>query len=397
MFFIEESYSEEEVFSIIQETIADPENRSLRELIIDPIINILETPKGRNEYIKYGDKFVETNADMLSKEYPTVPVVFPRLYVDNIFNLFELDQKKFKEDLKELLKTLNDKSTFQIILASPTNVIHAIVLFYSDLITHRKLRDSARQQLSLCVYNNSFNHFFYAPHPIETTMAYVYANLNNTWDIVKKENMIEWISGILETAYGFYRTKLTVDMSMKVLSDFIYRVRTSFNQSLRLLANQYFNNMDKGNLVGADVDNTVEHLETNNTTRIRENLIRKITSGDQLYCSKSRLYVGTARLKNVKMDTLYDFAQTIDKRDIGIIIDGIFYVFINVEGFKIEDINSTKFISRITNLPTAIDRAIVGKPIILPMTKKYNVDSSIIKAYICLIATYILQRINDSV
>ena len=47
-------------------------------------------------------------------------------------------------------------------------------------------------------------------------------------------------------------------------------------------------------------------------------------------------------------------------------------------------------------MPTAVDRAIQGKPIILPMTKKYKVDSSIVKAYICLIATYILNRVNDA-
>ena len=61
-----------------------------------------------------------------------------------------------------------------------------------------------------------------------------------------------------------------------------------------------------------------------------------------------------------------------------------------------KDINSTLYISRITNMPTAIDRAIAGKPIILPLSKKYKVDSSIIKAYICLVATYIMQRIGDA-
>jgi hypothetical protein len=77
------------------------------------------------------------------------------------------------------------------------------------------------------------------------------------------------------------------------------------------------------------------------------------------------------------------------------IIDTILYVFITRDGNDVKDINSTAYISRITNFPTAIDRAISGKPIIITMTKKYKVDSSIVKAYICLIATYIMYRIND--
>ena len=100
-------------------------------------------------------------------------------------------------------------------------------------------------------------------------------------------------------------------------------------------------------------------------------------------------------MKNVKVDTMYNFAQQIDKRDIGIIIDTIFYVFIVRDGNSIEDINSTKYISRITNLPTAIDRAIAGKPIISTLSKKYSIDPNIVKAYICLIATYIMYRVND--
>jgi hypothetical protein len=153
--------------------------------------------------------------------------------------------------------------------------------------------------------------------------------------------------------------------------------------------------MDKGNLIGDDVNSNDMYLETNNTIKIREGLIRRINGGDQLYKDKGNLYTGIARIKNVKVDTLYQFAQEIDTNDIGVIIDTIFYVFITKEGNTLDDINSTKYISRITNLPTAIDRAIAGKPIILTLSKKYKADASIVKAYICLVATYIMYRIND--
>lgn len=398
MIVLEQEFSEDEARIFVQEAVHDPENRPLRTEIIDPIIQVLEHPKNRTEYIRYGNEFLEANSEMLSKEFPTKPVSFPRSYVDNVFRMFGFEQKKFKETLKQLLKAVNDKTSFATITANPTNVIHAVVLFYSDMIQHRQLRDSARQQMGLSVYNNVFNHFFHPPHPIESTMAYVYMNLDNSWNIVKSENMINWIGNTIETAFDFWRTRMSLDMSTSIMVQFLNRVRTSFQQNMRLLANQYFSialDSEKSNLVGADVGANDEYLETNNTTKIRESLIRRINGGDQLYTDKGNIYTGIARLKNVKVDTLYNFAQSINKDDIAIIMDTIFYVFIVKEGNTIDDINSTKFISRITNLPTAIDRAIAGKPIISKLSKKYSVDQSIVKAYICLIATYIMYRIND--
>lgn len=395
MFFLQEAFTEEEATIFVEASIHDPENTPLRTQIIEPIISVLEHPKSRTEYIKYGNEFLEANSEMLSKEFPTKPVSFPRAYVDNVFHMFGFEQKTFKETIKQILKSVNDKTSFQTIVQNPTNVIHSIVLVYADMIQHRQLRDSARQQMGLSVYNNVFNHFFHPPHPIESTMAYVYLNLDNSWNLVKSENVINWIGGTIETAYGFWRTKMDLNMSATVLVQFLNRVRTSFQQNLRLLANQYFDNMDKGNLIGDDVNSSDEYLETNNTIKIRQGLVRRINSGDQLYKDKGNLYIGIARLKNVRVDSLYDFAQQIHSDDIGNIIDTIFYVFIVKEGNTIEDINTTKYISRITNLPTAIDRAIAGKPIISTLSKKYKVDQSIVKAYICLIATYIMYRIND--
>ena len=395
MFFFEETFTEEEANIFVEAAIHDAQNTPLRTQIIDPIISVLDNPKSKMEYIRYGNEFLEANSEMLSKEFPTKPVSFPRAYVDNIFNMFGFEQKTFKEQLKQILKTVNDKTSFQTIVANPTNVIHSIVLVYADMIQHRQLRDSARQQMGLSVYNNVFNHFFHPPHPIESTMAYVYLSLDNSWNLVKSENVINWIGSTIETAYGFWRTKMDISMSVTVLVQFLNRVRTSFQQNLRLLANQYYENMDKGNLIGDDVNSSDEYMETNNTIKIRQSLLRRINAGDQLYTDKGNLYIGIARLKNVKLDTLYDFAQQIKSDDIGNIIDTIFYVFISKEGNTIEDINSTKYISRITNLPTAIDRAIAGKPIILTLSKKYGIDQSVVKAYICLIATYIMYRIND--
>ena len=394
MFFLEQAeYTEDEARIFVE---AMNVNDDLRIQIIDPIIQILNKPSARKEYIAYGTEFLQANAEMLAKEFPTKAVSFPRKYVDNVFALFGFSQKQFKEILKAILKTVNDKTAFQTIVASPTNVIHAIVMLYADITEQRMLRDSARQQMGLSVYNNIFNHFFHPPHPVEGTMAYVYMNLDNSWNLVKSENVINWIDQSVDTAYTFWKPRMALDMNAEVLVQFLNRVRSAFRQNMRLLANQYYENLDKGNLVAADVSSDELYLDTRDTSKIRQNLVRRINLGDKLYTEKGRLYIGIAKIKNVKLDTLYDFAQNIDIKDVTLIIDTIFYVFINKEGNSIEDINSSKFISRITNLPTAIDRAVAGKPIISMLSEKYDADPSIVKAYICFLATYMMYRINDA-
>ena len=396
MFYLEQDeYSMDEARIFLEAK--DDANGLLKTEIIDPIINVLNSPANRRAYIQLGTEFLQANSEMLSREFPTKPVSFPRLYVDNVFKLFGFNQKEFKENLKEILKSVNDKTAFQTIIASPTNVVHAIVMLYADMIMMRELRNSARQQMGLSVYNNIFNHFFHPPHPVEGTMAYVYMTLDNSWNLVKAENVINWLDQTIDVAFALWRPRMSLEMNPEALVQFLNRVRSSFRQNMRLLANQYYESLEeKGNLVAGDVGSDEMYLDTKDTSKIRQNLTRRINLGDQLYKEKGRLYIGIAKIKNVKVDSLYDFAQTIDITDISTLIDVIFYVFIVKEGNDISDINSAKFISRITNLPTAVDRAVAGKPYITILSKKYKVDPSIVKAYVCFIATYMMYRVNDA-
>ena len=395
MFFMEQMVTEKEALNFIQEALYDPGNVKLREELIDPVIRVLEKTEGRKQYIEYGSSFIGDNSEMLAREYPTKPVTFPRKYVNGLLGLFGFTVKSIRSVLRDILKSVNATKDFNTIVQSPTNVIHSIALFYSDMIMHRQLRDSARQQIGLSVYAIIYNKFFKTGLN-EAVMTYTFMQLNNSWGIVKSEHMINWICSSIETCYGFYRTKMSLNMSPQIMVDFLNRVRNTLNQNMRGLANKYYENVENGNLIGSDLTGSEDYVETNNYTTLKNNLLRLIKNKDELYYSQGTLYPAIANLKNVKMNTLYEYStQKISLDDIGRIIDTIFYVFLVKEGNSLNDINSTKYISRITNLPTAVDRAIAGKPIILPFSKKYKVNDSIVKAHICLVATYIMRRIND--
>lgn len=395
MFFTEQSdlYTIDEA-KLFFESSSDPDVNTFRIKIVDPIIKVLDTSKGRNEYIKYGDEFIEINSEMLSKAYPTKPITYPQKYVDKIFEMFGFEKEQFKKDLTLCLKTVNG-SDFKTVMGVQTNVIHTIALYYSDILVDRKLRDSARHQIGLTDYGHIFLKYFKKASLDEQVMDYTHSQLNGTWGLVKAENVMAWISHTVEVAYGAFRSRMALDMKISVVAGFVTRIRTSFNQNMRGLSNRYYANLDKRE-VGKDVKGDEAYL-TNNASyvNITNNLMRIIKT-DNIYKTKSKLYSNIAELKNVKADLLYKFAQKVEDPDIRNIMNIIFYVFLVRENHTLEDINSTQYISRITNFPTAIDRAIAGKPVILPMMSKYKETSEIVKAYICLIATYIMLRMNNA-
>jgi len=384
--------TEQEMLAWIQEAAAP--DSALRKEIIDPIIKVLETPKGRKEYISYGTEFLDANAGMLSKEFPTKRVSYPRLYVDRIVGLFGFTNQSLKETFKDLLKEVNNKTDFKTLTSTPTNLIHAIALYYADMVQNRELRDSARQQIGLTTYGLVFNHFFPDAEPSVPTMTYTYMHLDNSWGLVKSENVMNWIAQTTETAFVFWRSKMSLNMSTSVLVQFLNRLRSSFQQNMRMLSRRYYKDIEEKNAIGDDLKGDEDYVSTTNTTTLRNNLVRLITTGDRDYKTKGTLYKGIADQKNVRADELYELAQRVETKDIANIIDLIFYVFIVKENHKIEEINTTAYIARITKMPTAIDRAIAGKPVIIPFSKKYQCDDLLTKAYICLLATFILLKIN---
>ncbi len=392
--FIDEMFlSIDEAMTFIESASVDSRTR-LKVEIIEPIMKVLDTKAGSDAYLKFGTEFIEANADMLAREFPTKRVSFPKKYVDNIFSVFGFDKDEFKKTFKEICADING-SDFKTIMATPTNVIHTIVLFYSDITYNRYVRDSARQQLALTVYHVMFNKFYHSL-PDEKVMAYTYLHLNRNWAIIKAEDMMTWISDMVDSAYAFYKTKLTLNTTAHTIIMFLNRLRAQMRQSMAQLAHVYFKNQEEGNRVNDDATTgDHEYIVSDDTSQIRSKLMQLIKRGDSLYTTESNLYTGVAKLKNVSSKALYELAQQVSHRDIGELIDLIFYVFIVKENHKIEDINSSVYIGEITNMPTKIDRCIPGKPIIAPYVKKYKVKKELIVAYICLIATWIMMRIND--
>lgn len=393
MFESEYFFTEKEFNFLIQEEVTDPHNNLLKETLINPVIEVLSSEEGRIEYIKLGNQFLEANAEMLAKEYPTKAVTFPRLYVDNVIKLFGFTLASLKKTVTEILKQVG-LSDFKTINSTPTNVIHTIVLSYADMIFDKELRDSARHQTGLTIYSLMFNKYFGHVYN-EAVMAYTYMSLNGTWGLVKSENVMTWIGNTVDTSYAFYKTKLSVNMTPKTIVEYLNRLRSSFNQVMKTLCDKFRKDMAEGHMVGEDTDGSNEYVESNNFTVICENLVRLIRNGDPRYTKNGDFYSAMARYKNVKCQDLYDLSQKIDYKDMYDIFNIILYVFIIKEGNSLNDINSVKYINRITNMPTAIDRAITGKPMIDPLCKKYDSDPSIMRAYICLMATYIMYNIND--
>lgn len=389
--------SEQELMSFINEAASSGPNE-LKKQIIDPMIGKLNDPKVKSSYIAIANEFIDLNADMLAKQFPTVTVAFPRLYVDNILDVFGYKTKEFTELLKQVARSeYGDKlPSLNTVFKNPTHTIHSIVLIYADINYDRVLRDAAKQQLALTFYSALYRKYYPDMDPNPNTMKYMYSTLNRSWDIIKNENVVNWIGALVETCYGCYRTKMNLDINAVTLFGFINRLQTSFNQSMQLLANKYYENLDKASLVGNDVVGDEEYFNTGSYQHLTNNLVRTIENQDKYYYDKTLLYPGIAKSKNIKIEVLYDFAtQKVDMDDVRKIVNTILYVFLVKENHEVKDISSAAFLGRITNLPTSIDRAIAGQPIVIPMQKKYNVDENVVRSYICFIATYLVVKLNS--
>ena len=207
------------------------------------------------------------------------------------------------------------------------------------------------------------------------------------------------LANVLIETIGDSQIKMTAtdfDLSIKTVVMFLNETRNRFNQKTRGLSNLYYKYKDDNVIVGNDTTSSDDYIDTNSYANISSSLMRLIKNRDKGYWSKGDLYKGIARWKNVDIESLYTFAtKQIKMDDISKIMNLIFYVFLVKEGNSVKDINSVKYINRITNLPTAIDRCIPNKPVIKPLMEKYKVEDNVVRAYICLVATFILQRIND--
>ena len=266
--FIDEMFlSIDEAMTFIESASVDSRTR-LKVEIIEPIMKVLDTKAGSDAYLKFGTEFIEANADMLAREFPTKRVSFPKKYVDNIFSVFGFDKDEFKKTFKEICADING-SDFKTIMATPTNVIHTIVLFYSDITYNRYVRDSARQQLALTVYHVMFNKFYHSL-PDEKVMAYTYLHLNRNWAIIKAEDMMTWISDMVDSAYAFYKTKLTLNTTAHTIIMFLNRLRAQMRQSMAQLAHVYFKNQEEGNRVNDDATTgDHEYIVSDDTSQIR--------------------------------------------------------------------------------------------------------------------------------
>lgn len=395
MFFMEDS--EQDILGFFFQESSQEDTNEFRTYIIDPVVDVLATPKGRKKYIQYGSDFIDANSEMLAKPYPTKAVTYPRKYVDELFDLFGYDKREYKEKVKELIKkNVGSSGSFSSLLNSLTNIFHTIAMFYSDIIEDRLLRDSARQQIGLTSYGHLFRRYFPLGTVDEQRMEYTYSKLDLTWELKKAESVVKWIDHTVEVAYGNFRSRLSLDMNMKTMVDFNQRMWTSFNQNFRHLRSRFEADAEDAN-IAADVRGDEDYLTDSGYAKVRDNLTRMITSGDGMYKNKdSQLYKATARNKNVKCEELYNFAQKVSKDEIKNIINLILYVYLVKEQHTLDEINTATYINRINNFPTMVDRAIAGKPVIKPLCEKYNEKDSIVKAYICLLATYILLNINNA-
>jgi hypothetical protein len=390
-----ESFIDDELFRFFTEG-SESKVDDFRRLMFDPILDKLEnSPSIRKKYIDLGAEFIEVNAEMLAAQYPTKIPIFPKKYVDRVIELFGFDTAELRKIVDDLLKTVDNKIWKDFRYVHATNMIHVIVLMYADMAFSHDLRRSARQQIGLTVYEAVFRKWFPLGFADEKIMQMAYSSFDKTWGLVKQENVVNWIGYQVDVSYQYWKTKLSINRDLVTVVLFIGRVRSTINQAMRLIRDAFARHEDLGHLVGNDTDGDDQYVITSDHTTLKNNIVKFITEKDAFFWDpESVLYSGVAKAKNVKAAELHELVTKADIKDHAWIIDTILYVFLSRDGHEVADISSAKYLNKITNMPTQVDRAIRNKPIIDPLVKRYKTTSDLVKAWIILLAFYINQRIN---
>ena len=88
MYINEQFITEEDVLFILETESVLDKSSNCKQYLIDPVFDKLDDINIRKKFIEFGDQFLELNTEMLSKEYPTTRVKYPRRYVDSLFEMF---------------------------------------------------------------------------------------------------------------------------------------------------------------------------------------------------------------------------------------------------------------------------------------------------------------------
>lgn len=257
-------------------------------------------------------QYIDKNNEALFAQGPSKRMFFLDTDRDNLYKYIGIGP----EDVKASIKKCNLIDSSWKILNEPFNLSCVMVIRYYQIKKKQKELESAVMYLALSFYAHMQRKYF-PFEPNENIMSYTINNLSNKYKIKQLGNLFKAIHSTAMNNHEHFEKEID-HASDLMLKNYIMSLKTRLDGMIQNIANEFYENHDKGNYLNTEEDSYEEgnfYLTDSNSatiTRITENTTSRIlTKGVDMKIvdlSANICGVGKTALRNAIL-------SIIDKKD----------------------------------------------------------------------------------
>lgn len=322
----------------------------------DNLYHIIEgtfksNPKNINVFQTAVSNYLDKNMSKLSSSGPVQRTLFVESDKNVIFTCTGVPADLVNRVIPESSYIKNHWRN----IASPFNVVSALVISYAKRNKKEELAAFALMYLVLSMYPSLHHKYFpYEPNP--QIMDYTINNLSNKYKI-KQQGTI-W-NALLDTAMVCDKTysKNIERATDKDITDYIEAMKTRLNALLKKIKNEFTKNYNDKNLMGVEQDN--EDKDSFSRAESNSYIIERISNSVALKLSINgpdlKIVEICCKLNDISVSDLRTVAQSLvtdnkNAPDIKKFISCVLVLFLSEKQATAAEIRSNKFILECLNI-----------------------------------------------
>lgn len=315
-----------------------------------PIIkSTLDISRNNAKFKQIVSSFIDQHTDILHAPGPSKQLVFGDIDKNNVYNLFNLNDKSIRKYIDEVLQGMNSLNDFKLLKSHPEYWLFTLIVIYYTEKKDDKGLNCALALSILADYSAVYRYIFkYDPRP--DVMDYTVEHLTNKFLIKKSGNLFGGLMLSIQSAYSTLKDDLVKGTDAELIR-YIQRVRNSDKDMMKNIMDAYMINYKAGNKNSITKDKAMgiafDDDVTNNTTAIQiitENIVSQLmTNGLDLKRISTAKSIGNISMADCRF-YLSKIITTDNVESITKFIEALLFIYLYEEKNSKSDINSMKFL-----------------------------------------------------
>lgn len=340
-------------------------NSSILKRKLYPIIeDKLSDNKNIQSLLTFINNFISKNIEALSATGPIELIPFNNRNINQILNIFEIDETFLTDLCKEAEHNAFPNKAYDVVMvnAGPEHkILFAGIAIYGLKHNNQNALSIASFLLAFAQYPIAF-HQFWRLGVKQDVMEYTIEHLSNQFAIRKHPNILSLMTYMTQLAIDTHKERLKTNMDHTYF-DLGIRVKNAFYSSFTNIAKAYYKNYENNNTIHTQVDEyedgNLSDVEgnMNNINEITNDIYNKfIINGieESLVAVASRGTSSSMSVDKVKLSSYLNTIKSHKDNKIKQFIESILYLFFNKFDLNDDAINSTQFLSYGINLYKSI-------------------------------------------